>query len=244
MAVLAGNVLRRSGPLRPAPADAPAVNHSYLIVNVSILSRLPVRAGCQLPRRAGSARYSRFPAQVGGLGIFHVHVCRFPLAPSSVIRAAGTVFFAPSSVMCAVGSIVSAFPDWSPLLPVYSCSRALPDLGHGPSRRTRQGTCPILLIRRTSASSPVFRVLPARASLDGRRSPTGCRECSPRTGTGERRGLRCLCLGRVGEWLVDGQPEHREVLHDLGEAGVLDGFDDVPVGAEGVGLLDVPVVRG
>jgi hypothetical protein len=94
-----------------------------------------------VPSEVSAARYARYaarsaapfaPSTVMGGGFactFHGHPygsTRSHFALSTVIRTDGTTAnFAPSTVIITVSSPSVAFPDWSPLLPVYSRSRAV-----------------------------------------------------------------------------------------------------------------------
>jgi len=151
-----------------------------------------------------------------------------PFAPSTVLLAAGSrCAFALSSVLCAAGSVVlgrqergsggkpgtgrlgalggfrvspSAFPDWSPLLPVYSRSRAVvfptsPSCSmrgeHGGgaerARQRRQEGGPR---RKRSAQRPHLRALCCTASVRA-----ACEACAGRSAC--RRGsCRFLDRGR------------------------------------------------
>jgi hypothetical protein len=110
-------------------------------------------------------------------------VCAAARAVSSVICAAGSVVVCrggrngglgenlePGDLGCSGGSGFppSAFPDWSPLLPVYSCSRAVPDLGlllfegvRSGTRRRRGGSAPAQAGGGTETETP--RTAPAHA---------------------------------------------------------------------------------
>jgi hypothetical protein len=89
------------------------------------------------PGAEGAARYMRGRAKGWSLRSFHGHAWRFCLRISSVIDAVGSVVWGgrnggpggnlePGRDFAGPGGSgfpPSAFPDWSPLLSVYSCSR-------------------------------------------------------------------------------------------------------------------------